>query len=119
MADMISWFEIPATDFDRAVGFYNTIFGRELAKGDFDGVPHGFFSNPDGSQVGAVVLDPRTVPGNTGTLIYLYANDLDQVLERVAGAGGSVEIPKTSIGEMGWIAVVVDTEGNRVGLHTD
>ncbi|HEY0606164.1 MAG TPA: VOC family protein [Herpetosiphonaceae bacterium] len=119
MADVVSWFEIPASDFDRAVGFYSTILGKELPLGDFMGTPHGFFCNSDGSQFGAVIKHETAVPGNTGTLLYLYTKNLDQVLERVEGAGGSIEQPKTSIGEMGWIAVVVDTEGNRIGLHTD
>lgn len=118
MAHVVNWFEIPATDFDRAVGFYSTIFGREIDKGEFMGTPHGFFRDSDDTSYGAVIHNPRAVPGNTGTLIYLDAPHLDQVLERVEGAGGRVEIPKTSIGEMGWIAVVIDTEGNRVGLHT-
>lgn len=119
MADVVSWFEIPATDFDRAVGFYSTIFGKELPTSEFMGTPHGFFCNTDGSRFGAVIKHSTAVPGNTGTLIYLYTKDLDQVLERVKDAGGSIDTPKTSIGEMGWIAVLIDTEGNRVALHTD
>lgn len=118
MAHIVSWFEIPATDFDRAVGFYSTILGQELPKGDFMDTPHGFFRDSDGARYGAVIHHPTAVPGNTGVLIYLHTDNLEQVLERVEGAGGSIDMPKTSIGEMGWIAVVIDTEGNRVGLHT-
>lgn len=118
MAHIVSWFEIPATDFDRAVGFYSTILGQELPKGSFMDTPHGFFCDSDGTNYGAVIHHPTAVPGNTGVLVYLHADNLDQVLERVEGAGGSIDMPKTSIGEMGWIAVVVDTEGNRVALHT-
>lgn len=118
MAHVVNWFEIPTTDFDRAVSFYSAILGHELSIGEFMGTPHGFFRDADGASYGAVIQQSTAVPGNTGTLIYLDAPNLDQVLERVEGAGGSVELPKTSIGEMGWIAVVVDTEGNRVGLHT-
>lgn len=119
MADIVSWFEIPASDFDRAVDFYSTILGQELPKGDFMGTPHGFFTNSDGSRFGAVIKHPTAVPGNTGTLIYLHTKNLEQVLERVERAGGSIDTPKTSLGEMGWIAVLIDTEGNRVALHTE
>ena len=118
MADIVSWFEIPATDFDRAVGFYSTILGQELPKGEFMGTPHGFFTNSDGSRFGAVIKHEMAAPSNTGTLIYLHTDNLDHVLGRVESAGGSIETPKTSLGEMGWIAIVIDTEGNRVGLHT-
>ncbi len=116
----INWFEIPATDFDRAVHFYNTILGIEIRKAEFMGVPNGFFPMDGDGVGGAIVQGEYLIPGTTGTTIYLNAGDesnLDKVLERVASAGGKVLMPKTDIGDPGFIGTVLDTEGNRVGIH--
>ena len=116
MRHAINWFEIPSQDFERAVTFYDTIFGAPLSRGEFAGVPHGFFSADD-EQIGAVIGGSAT-PGQNGTLIYLNAADeLDAILERVPTAVGAVLEGKTSIGPQGYIAIVVDSEGNKVGLH--
>ena len=67
---------------------------------------------------GALVNDGKRQPWGQGTLVYLDAGrDLDGCIARVVGAGGKVAVPKTEIGEHGSFAIVVDTEGNAVGLH--
>jgi uncharacterized protein len=117
MNHAINWFELPAKDFNRAVTFYDTIFGAPLRRGEFGGMPHGFFVKGEES-IGAVVLNPNYTPGAQGTVLYLNAGDqLDTIISRVKSAGGKVVLPKTSIGEQGAIAIVLDTEGNQVGLH--
>ncbi len=119
MKHTISWFEIPATDMERAVKFYNTIFDIELKRENFDGVPHGIFErSASGFISGAVVLDSDNKPSTTGSRIYLNADgELDTVLGRVEAAGGKVLVPNTDIG-VGLIGIMTDTEGNRVGLFS-
>jgi uncharacterized protein len=120
MAHTINWFEIPAADFDRAVHFYNTILNIEIRKAEFMGVPNGFFPMEGDEVGGAIVQGKDWIPGTTGTAIYLNAgdeNNLDKVLERVEPAGGKLLMSKTDIGDPGFIGTILDTEGNRVGIH--
>ena len=118
MRNAINWFEIPATDFERAVTFYTTVLGQDIRKGEFMGVPHGFFPADEEAVAGAIVAPPDAAPSSGGSLIYLNAGSaLDAIVARVEPAGGKLLLPKTSIGEQGAIAIIVDTEGNRVGLH--
>lgn len=116
MKNAINWFEIPTTDMDRAVRFYETILDRSLKREIFGGLPMAIFV-AEGTG-GALVHDPKRRPTADGALVYLDAQgDLDGCLARVARAGGSVALPKTDIGEQGFIAIVKDSEGNLVGLH--
>ncbi len=124
MANVINWFEIPATDFDRAKKFYADLFAVEdLFTMENDGIQMGFFPMDDqsgGSVGGAVCQGQWYQPSaEAGALLYLNANpNLDTMLGRVETAGGSVMMGKTSIGEHGFMALFVDSEGNRVGLHS-
>ena len=119
----INWYEIPTTDLDRATRFYEAVLGTTLKREVFFETPMSIFTLPGGGQAesgvgGCLIKSPELKPGS-GTLIYLDARgDLDGALARAATAGGRVVLPKTSIGEMGQIAVILDTEGNRVGLHS-
>jgi predicted enzyme related to lactoylglutathione lyase len=123
MRHAINWFEIPAADIDRAARFYSTILGAEVQRGEFMGVPHGFLPVDEGGAGGAIVAadavkDYEARAGAAGPLIYLNAGgQLEAVVGRVAAAGGSVVTPVTPIPPQGHIAVIVDSEGNRVGLH--
>ncbi len=123
MRNAINWFEIPARDFDRAVTFYDTIFGVTLHRGEFMGVPHGFFSMDEEGVSGAIIAHKvvpggTEIPGETGSLLYLNADgQIDAILGRVESAGGKVIQPKADIAPQGFIAIFLDTEGNKVGLH--
>jgi len=122
MKNMVNWFTIPSSDFQRAKKFYGTIFDINMT--DFKspaGYDNAFFLNPEEQGVGgAVCYDPAHQPGKNGPLIYLNAEGiLDTVLERVQPAGGEITLPRTSIGEWGFIATITDTEGNTVGLHSN
>ena len=78
-----------------------------------------FSKDADGAG-GALTLSPQRQPNENGTLVYLNANGiLDAVLARLGGAGGDVVLPKTDIGDPGFIAIFRDTEGNVVGLHAE
>jgi hypothetical protein len=115
----ITWFEIPTADLDRASRFWETVLGVTLKREHMAGQDLAIFTRPaEGAVAGALVRDERNRPAATGTRVYLDARgDLDGALERAARAGGKVVLPKTDIGGPGFIALVVDTEGNTVGLH--
>lgn len=120
----ISWFEIPATDLDRATKFYETIFGVTLFPMDLQNIRMRMFPLEDNlTQVGGAVVDSGGFhkPSSTdGPLIYLNGNpDLQNVLDKVETAGGKIMLAKTEISsEYGFMAVIIDTEGNRIGLHS-
>jgi len=114
----INWFEIPTTDLDRAAKFYETMLATKLKREVFGGVPHAMFA--DKTTDGALIADAKRKPNATGTMIYLNANGkLDACISRVSEAGGKLILPKTDIGDPGFIAIVADTEGNVVGLHSE
>jgi predicted enzyme related to lactoylglutathione lyase len=110
----INWFEIPTNDLDRAAKFYEATLGAQLKREKFMDVPHAIFGAS--GVTGALIQDPKRKPG-AGSIVYLDAPDLAAALARVEKAGGRVLLPKTDIGEPGFIALIADTEGNEVGLH--
>src|SRR5687768_3828858 len=120
----ISWFEIPATDLERATKFYETVFGVTLIPMDLPNIKMRMFPVEDQlTQIGGAVVDSGGFhkPSTTdGPLIYLNSNpDVQQVLDKVEEAGGAVLVPKTEISpDYGFMAVMIDTEGNRIGLHS-
>ena len=119
----ISWFEIPATDLDRAQKFYETILGITLTKMDFPNIKMRMFPVDDPMGVGGAIVDSggfHKPSATDGPLVYLNANpDVQTVLDKVAGAGGTVIVPKSEISpEYGHIGVFIETEGNRVAQHS-
>jgi uncharacterized protein len=124
MKHAISWFEIPTTDLERAQKFYEAVFQMNMAALDLDNIKMRMFpiNNPMEGVGGALVkTDKFHVPSATdGPLIYLNANpDVQAFLDRIEQAGGKVIVPKTQISEeYGYMAVFVDTEGNRIALHS-
>ena len=119
MANALTWFEIPTLDLDRAVHFYESVLGVRLKRDVFGGVPHAMFPAGQSDAGGALIQDGRRKPSTEGTLIYLdVAGKLDACVERIRGAGGTLLMPKTDIGDPGFIAVLRDTEGNSVALHS-
>lgn len=119
----ISWFEIPTTDLSRAEKFYEAIFGFKLFAMDLPQIRMRMFPIEDRAGIGGALVhtDGFHKPSSTdGPLIYLNANpDLQLVLDRIEAAGGRVVVPKTQISpEYGYMAVFIDTEGNRIALHS-
>ncbi|MEW6050230.1 MAG: VOC family protein [Candidatus Zixiibacteriota bacterium] len=115
----INWFEIPASDFDRAVKFYNTIMNINMQVFPMGPAQMAFFPMESGSVGGAVVKQPGHEPGPHGPLVYLnVTGQFDQVLGRVENAGGKVVSPKRLVTEeIGYVASFIDTEGNQVAIH--
>ena len=124
MNNAISWFEIPATDLTRAQKFYETIFGITLNPLDLPNIKMRMFPIDDIiTGVSGAVVDSggfHKPSATDGPLIYLNGNpDLQLVLDKVEAAGGKIMVPKTEISpEYGCMAVIIDTEGNRIGLHS-
>jgi len=121
MSRLINWFEIPAADFERAVGFYETVFAVTLKRETFGGgCQMGIFPYADPATGGAVCCMENYTPGANGVIIYLDGgDDLTLPLSRVEPAGGKVLVPKTLItAEIGYFALFQDSEGNRIGLHS-
>ncbi|WP_297696292.1 VOC family protein [uncultured Eudoraea sp.] len=117
--DYVSWFEIPAIDFQQAVNFYNHIYGIEMEQNITDVNAMAFFPVTTGIG-GAVIAGPGSVPSDTGPLIYLNGGkDLSNVLDKVEEAGGRIVMPKTLINEeAGYFAIFIDSQGNKLALHS-
>jgi uncharacterized protein len=116
----LSWFEIPATNFNRAKAFYETVLGRTIDPMVMGPTTMGFLSSDPNAVGGAIVYSEDAEPSTLGTTVYLNGgDDLAPMLSRVERAGGSIAVPKTEIGnDFGFFAHFIDTEGNKVGLHS-
>jgi len=118
----VGWFEIHVTDMERAKKFYEAVFKRSL---------HQLLDNPLGYEMnvfdgddsnsgatGALIKHPMKQPSHEGTLIYFSCEDCAIEAERAKDHGGQIFKPKTSIGPHGFIAIIGDSEGNAIGLHS-
>ena len=123
MKNAISWFEIPTTDIDRAQKFYEAIFGIKMTPMDMSKIKMRLFPIDDPMNgIGGTLVDTGGFhkPSSTeGPLIYLNGNpDVQLILDKVEAAGGKIVVPKTTISpEYGDMAVIMDTEGNRIAFH--
>ena len=117
--DFVSWFEIPAINFDQAVAFYNHIFGIQMETTSSNQHAMAFFPS-NGGIGGAVVSGPGSNPNENGPLVYLNGgDDLNNVLNKVLAAGGRIIMAKTEINkEDGFFAIFIDSEGNKLAIHS-
>jgi predicted enzyme related to lactoylglutathione lyase len=120
MRNPVNWFQIHVQDMDRARSFYEAVFGVKLTR--LANTEHEMFSFPSDMNgygaSGALSRIPGVPSGGGGTLVYFSCEDCAVEAERAARAGGSIRQPKMSIGEYGAAALVQDTEGNLIGLHS-
>lgn len=116
----VYWFEIYVQDMERAKSFYEKVFQTTLENlDDTESEMWGFPMEMNAAGASGALIKIDGVPsGGSGTLIYFNCDDVEVELGRVVEAGGKVHKPKTSIGQYGYIGLVVDTEGNTIGLHT-
>lgn len=120
MKNLVSIVEIPTSDFLRAVTFYQTVLDVTIEEVDMDGTQMGVLPS-DGETVNVVLVKGNDYkPTSDGAVIYLNAgNDLQPILNKVEQNGGQVIVPKTEISpEIGFFALFIDTEGNKLGLHS-
>jgi len=118
----LNWFEIPATDLERAKNFYETILDIQMdPMQEMMGMKMISFPNDpgNGKASGALAQSENHKPSMEGSIIYLNADPMIQtVLDKVEAAGGKVTMPRMEISpEIGCMAFIIDTEGNNVGLH--
>ncbi len=118
----INWFEIYVNDFDAAKAFYDSILGTTLEIVESNGCKMGMFpcEMGDPTAVGGCITSMEHMkPGPGGSLVYLNVEgEIDAVVARVADAGGKVVREKFAIPPHGFIAIIEDSEGNVVGLHS-
>jgi predicted enzyme related to lactoylglutathione lyase len=120
MANQIVWCDIPVVDLDRAVKFYSAVLGQDVTKQEFPGMTIGILPHNDGEVGACLFTSADENPSERGSMIYLNANGrLDEALAAVTLHGGKVVQPKHQIGPFGFRAVVLDSEGNRIALHSD
>jgi predicted enzyme related to lactoylglutathione lyase len=125
MTNVVNWFEIYTSDFERAKKFYSEVFKHELKDLPMSNENHPemeyatFPSDANGwGASGALAKLDAVKPGYGGTLVYFSTEEINNELSRVEAAGGKIINPKMDIGEFGFIALVQDTEGNIIGLHS-
>src|SRR5262245_34333614 len=120
MKNAINWFEIPAKDFTRAKAFYETILGASITEMPHPSFKYGMLPADMQEGVGGgLVQGDGYEPSDKGALIYLNGGeDLAIALSKVEKAGGKIVLPKTSIGPNGFMAHFIDTEGNKMALHS-
>lgn len=120
-----TWVEIYVEDMSRAKTLYETVFQTQLTElpmsPDFGDMRMYSFAWADGQPniSGTLVKMQDMKPGTGGTLVYFACDDCSVEESRIESAGGKVLNPKMSIGEHGFCSVVMDTEGNTIGLHSD
>lgn len=119
-AHALNWFEIPVSNFARARAFYEAVLGRGIEPMEMGHITMGFLSADPAAVGGAIVQGEGSTPSQQGTIVYLNGgDDLAPMLARAQAAGGSIVVPKTEIGNnFGYFAHFIDSEGNRVGLHS-
>jgi predicted enzyme related to lactoylglutathione lyase len=119
MGNTLVWVDIPVTDLDRAIRFYSAILGTEVNRQEYPGMAIGLLPGSDAVASGCLFKMPEAKPSDHGPLIYLNANArLDEAVAAVEPNGGKVLQPKHQIGPHGWRAVITDSEGNRIALHS-
>ncbi len=120
MANAVVWLDIPTMDLDRAISFYAAVLDAKVERHEMPGgkalgvLPHG------NHEVGACLFQsPDRSPSSEGPLVYLNAQGrLDAAEAAVVPNGGKVLESKHAIGPYGFRTVILDSEGNRLALHS-
>ena len=120
-AHQIVWFDIPVRDLERAVRFYSAVLGTpvEMVQAAFGTPTIALLPHPEGAITGSLVVSSDANVSEGGPLIYLSAQGrLDEAVAAAQMNGGTVVHPKQSFGAAGWRAIILDSEGNRIALHS-
>jgi uncharacterized protein len=118
--NIANWFEIPVKDLKRATAFYEKVFDVKLATEEMGGMTMAMFPMDQNTfgAAGALMQHKSAVPSHAGTLVYFSTQSIEDALRRINANGGKTLLPKTDIGQYGFIAHYEDTEGNRLALHS-
>ena len=123
-SDTLCWTDIPVTNLDRAIKFYSAVLGKEVKKLSEGGSEYGLLPHEEQNASGCLCVRSDSggvdnTPSANGPLIYLLVEGrLDEAVEAARQNGGKVLRARQQIGEHGFRAVVIDSEGNRIALHT-
>jgi len=123
-ADTLCWTDIPVTNLDRAIKFYSAILGKEVRKVSETGFEYGLLPHEEQNASGCLCVDGDSVgnknePSETGPLIYLSVEGrLNEAVKAARVNGGKVLQERQEIGPHGVRAIIVDSEGNRIALHS-
>lgn len=117
----VNWFEIAVTDLERAKKFYEGVFKCEFIYMEMgDTKMYMFNGNPEAPGATGCIFQTASVkPSAEGSTVYFATENCEDEVNRVEANGGKVLFPKTAIGEHGFISQVMDTEGNRIGIHSE
>lgn len=121
-SNALNWFEVPVADIHRAKKFYEAVFATQLEDvTEMMGMYMSFFPADQAKVGGSLVQSEHSKPSMEGCSVYLNANpSLNAVVGRIEGAGGQVIMPPTLISEeIGYMAMFIDCEGNRMALHAN
>jgi len=122
MANQIVWFDMPVKDLDRAIKFYSAVLGAPLNRQQFSGMSFATFPHQDQEVSGCLTPGgegDEVQPSDHGVLVYFNCQGrLDQAISAAQSNGGKVLKPKHQIGPYGHRAIVLDSEGNRIALHS-
>ena len=119
MPGPIVWFDIPVVDVDRAVRFYSAVLGKPVKKVQFPGMSIGLFPHVEGESSGCLFQSSEERPSSYGLLVYFDCGGrLDEAVAAAEAHGGKIVKAKQAIGPYGFRAIVLDSEGNRIALHS-
>ena len=121
MKNLVAFFEIPAANFDRAVKFYEAVLNIKLSVMDCETEKMAFFPEENGKCSGSISWAKDFNPSKDGVLVSLYVENMEAAVAIIEKNGGEITCPKTKIEAegMGYFALFIDSEGNRVGLYSD
>jgi predicted enzyme related to lactoylglutathione lyase len=119
MANQFVWVDIPVLKLDRAIRFYSAVIGTQVEKNEYPGGAIGTIPHKDNESGGCLYVSENVKPSADGPLVYLNVHGrIDEAVEAVEPSGGKILQPKESIGPFGFRAIILDTEGNRIALHS-
>ncbi|MDB5388592.1 MAG: Glyoxalase/bleomycin resistance protein/dioxygenase [Planctomycetaceae bacterium] len=119
MHNTICWTDISVGNLDRAITFYSAVLGSPVSKESAPGMEFGLLPHADNNASGCLVVSPDYPPSTSGPLVYFSVEGrLDVAIKAVTDHGGKILIEKHSIGPHGFRAVILDSEGNRIALHS-
>lgn len=114
----VVWFDLPVADLDRAVRFYAAVLAIKVSKESFDNVSFGLFEHGQGNG-GCLVPNAGEVSATQGVLVYFNVDGrIRDAVEKTESHGGRVVQPIHAIGPHGFRAIVIDSEGNRIVVHS-
>jgi uncharacterized protein len=123
-ANTLCWTDIPVTNIDRAITFYSAVLGNEVSKLSEQGFEYGLLPHEEQNASGCLSFGADSAgsenkPSQNGPLIYLSVEGrLDDAVKAVTSNGGKIVQERHQIGPHGFRAVIVDSEGNRIALHS-